>query len=104
MYQPDLRNIQSYTNLDLFDKAFWMYRKMFQVYLRSVLLLLLFFSLITFVILSGEITIEGSPLASFLWIMEGGTPPGSFQPIAAILRDISFFDGTIPWVIASAIF
>jgi len=90
--------------IDLFDAAFWLFKRDFRSYLRLFVAISSFFSLIVFVILAGEINTKRSPLVSFIWLILGETPPGSTQPLASILRDVAFFDGSIPWIIASSVF
>ena len=90
--------------IDLVDTAFWLFKKDFRFYLRILIAITSFFSLIVFVILSGEINTQRPPLVAFTWIILGETPPGSIQPLASILRDIAFFDGSLPWIIVSSAF
>lgn len=108
-YSVDRLNIQMFhllrksdTIVDLLDGAFLLYKRNFRSYLRLFIAICAFFSLIMFAILTGEINTGRSPITSFMWIILGETPPGSTQPLAAILRDISFFDGSIPWIIVAS--
>lgn len=90
--------------IDLFDTAFRIYRNDFTKYLRVIVILFMLFSPLVIAILFGEINTERPLYSTFLWLLQGSTPPGSSQPIASIVIEISLFSGTIPWFTASFVF